>query len=286
MRSQRIGTFSEMGHGIRILALINSGKSQLTAWQTPYPRPLRRERRTKMATATFAREMNEAAGSLAVMTQLSASRNVAQLLTDDDEATLVAAAQAGDASAFETLVNRYERRIYRLAWNITQNDEDAEDVSQDAFLKAFQHLANFRGNSRFYTWLVRITVNQALMKLRKRRRREISLDDPVETEESVMPREIEDWGPSPEERFGQEQLGRFLAAAIAELNIGLRVVFQLRDVEELSIEQTAELLGISKAAVKSRLLRARLKLREMLQEHFRPSTEGEIRSSAISVSCA
>ena len=239
-----------------------------------------------MATATFAREMNESAGSLVVMTQLPAAGNAAQLASDDDEATLVAAAQAGDASAFETLVNRYERRIYRLAWNITQNDEDAEDVSQDAFLKAFQHIANFRGNSRFYTWLVRITVNQALMKLRKRRRREISLDDPVETEESVMPREIEDWGPSPEERFGQEQLGRFLAAAIAELNIGLRVVFQLRDVEELSIEQTAELLGISKAAVKSRLLRARLKLREILQEHFRPSADGEIRSSAISVSCA
>ncbi|HEV2490100.1 MAG TPA: sigma-70 family RNA polymerase sigma factor [Candidatus Acidoferrales bacterium] len=239
-----------------------------------------------MATATFARKMNEAAGSIAYLAQVDVPENVAQLLANGEEAALVAAAQAGDASAFETLVNRYERRIYRLAWNITQNEEDAEDVSQDAFLKAFQHLANFRGHSRFYTWLVRITVNQALMKLRKRRRREVSLDDPVEAEESLMPREIEDWGPSPEERFGQEQLGRFLAAAIAELNIGLRVVFQLRDVEELSIEQTAELLGISKAAVKSRLLRARLKLREMLQVHFRPSAEGEIRSWAVGASCA
>lgn len=242
-----------------------------------------------MASPAFAREMHGVPESLAVLSRFPAINSRAKISTspesiDDDEAALVSAARKGVTSAFETLVNRYERRIYRLAWNITQNDEDAEDVSQDAFLKAFQHLSTFQGNSRFYTWLVRITVNQALMKLRKRRRREVSLDDPVETEESLMPREIEDWGPSPEIRFGQTQLGRFLAAAIAELNIGLRVVFQLRDVEELSIEQTAELLGISKAAVKSRLLRARLKLREMLQDRFHPSSDGEIHSSVLSFS--
>lgn len=239
-----------------------------------------------MASTTFARELSEAPDSPALWAQFPAVESGAQISAENDgdgEAALVAAARNGVASAFETLVSRYERRIYRLAWNITQNDEDAEDVSQDAFLKAFQHLATFQGNSRFYTWLVRITVNQALMKLRKRRRREVSLDDPVETEDSLMPREIEDWGPSPETRFGQVQLGRYLAAATAELSIGLRVVFQLRDVEELSIEQTSEVLGISKAAVKSRLLRARLKLREMLQDRFRPSAEGEVRSSALSV---
>jgi RNA polymerase sigma-70 factor (ECF subfamily) len=286
MRSQRFGTFSQTGNGFRILARLDGGDFRTATWPTSSGRALRKERRTKMASATFAREMYEPADDVAAPAQIPANEKMAQFPADDNETALVAAAKAGEASAFETLVNRYERRIYRLAWNITQNDEDAEDVSQDAFLKAFQHLANFRGNSRFYTWLVRITVNQALMKLRKRRRREISLDDPLETNESLLPRELEDWGPSPEERFGQAQLGRFLAAAIAELNIGLRVVFQLRDVEELSIEQTAEILGISRAAVKSRLLRARLKLREMLQEHFRPSVDGEIRSSAISFSCA
>lgn len=232
-----------------------------------------------MASAILGSELNDSAKELAA--RFPAAESATQAFGEAGEMALIAAARKGVEAAFETLVNRYEQRIHRLAWNITQNNEDAEDVCQDSFLKAFQHLVNFRGNSRFYTWLVRITVNQALMKLRKRRRREISLDDPLETEDSLMPREIEDWGPSPEVRFGQAQLGRFLAAAIAKLNIGLRVVFQLRDVEELSIEQTAEMLGISKAAVKSRLLRARLRLRDLLQDHFRPSADGELRSSAI-----
>ena len=92
----------------------------------------------------------------------------------DDEGSLVAAAKAGDITAFETLVGRYERKIFRLAQNITQNKEDAEDVMQEAFLKSYQHLGEFQGNSRFYTWLVRIAVNQALMKLRKRRPNQVS----------------------------------------------------------------------------------------------------------------
>ncbi|MHB8541215.1 MAG: RNA polymerase sigma factor [Candidatus Acidiferrales bacterium] len=187
----------------------------------------------------------------------------------DNELALVIAAQAGEASAFETLVTRYEKRLYRLAWNITQNRPDAEDVVQDAFLKAFEHLGSFQGNSRFYTWLVRIAVNQALMKLRKRRHREISLDEPLETEESFMPREIEDWGPTPEERFEQTQLSKILTEAIADLDFRLRAVFQLRDVEGFSTEQTAETLGLTIAATKTRLLRARLKLRDKLQKHFR-----------------
>ncbi|MGA6957098.1 MAG: sigma-70 family RNA polymerase sigma factor, partial [Candidatus Acidiferrales bacterium] len=116
----------------------------------------------------------------------------------DDEGSLVAAAKAGEISAFETLVGRYERKIFRLAQNITQSKEDAEDVMQEAFLKSFQHLAEFQGNSRFYTWLVRIAVNQALMKLRKRRPNEFSLDQEIETGDDLMPREVEDWGPSPE----------------------------------------------------------------------------------------
>jgi RNA polymerase sigma-70 factor (ECF subfamily) len=187
----------------------------------------------------------------------------------DDEAALVGAARAGDASAFETLVARYERKIFRLAMNITQNREDAEDVMQEAFLKSYQHLGEFKGNSRFYTWLVRIAVNQALMKLRKRRPNQFSLDETAESEEDVMPRELEDWGPSPEQRYAQTELQQILGQVIADLEPGFRVVFQLRDVEDLSTEETAEVLGLSVPAVKSRLLRARLKLRQKLNRYFR-----------------
>src|SRR6202795_1924790 len=119
----------------------------------------------------------------------------------EDEPILVAAAKAGDISAFETLVSRYERKIFRLAQNITQNREDAEDAMQEAFLKAYEHLSGFEGNSRFYTWLVRISVNQALMKLRKRRPNVVSLDEEVDTGEETIPREVEDGGPPPEDRY-------------------------------------------------------------------------------------
>lgn len=195
----------------------------------------------------------------------------------DDEAGLVAGVRRGNARCFEVLVNRYERRIFRLAKNLTQNDSDAEDVMQEAFLKAFEHLGEFQGNSRFYTWLVRITINQGLMKLRKRRTNHVSLDTPIETEEDSLPREIEDWEPTPEERYSQDELAAILSAAIADLHPALRVVFQLRDVEDLSIKETAQLLGLSVSAVKSRLLRARLKLREKLNRFLR---KGDRRSDA------
>ncbi len=194
---------------------------------------------------------------------------LASAIARDDEGALVAAAKSGDATAFEELVNRYERRIFRLAQNITQNREDAEDVMQDAFLKSFQHLGDFQGDSRFYTWLVRITVNEALMKLRKRRPNQISLDEPVQTEDDVMPREIEDWGPTPEQRYVQTELHGILSEVIGELEPAFRIVFLLRDVEEVSTEETAQLLGLSVPAVKSRLLRARLKLRQKMNKYFR-----------------
>ena len=124
----------------------------------------------------------------------------------DDEPLLVAAAKSGDISAFETLVSRYERKIFRLTQNITQNREDAEDAMQEAFLKAYEHLGEFQGNSRFYTWLVRIAVNEALMKLRQRRPNEVSLDEEMDTGEDMVTREVEDWGPSPEERYEQTEL--------------------------------------------------------------------------------
>jgi RNA polymerase sigma-70 factor, ECF subfamily len=187
----------------------------------------------------------------------------------DDESALVSAAKSGDTQAFETLVSRYERKIFRLTQNITQNREDAEDAMQEAFLKAYEHLGNFQGNSRFYTWLVRIAVNQALMKLRRRRNNMISLDEEIDTGEDTMPREVEDWGPSPEERYQQSELGEILSNVIGELDPSFRIVFQLRDIEQLSTEETADALGLSIPAVKSRLLRARLKLRQSLNHYFR-----------------
>jgi RNA polymerase sigma-70 factor (ECF subfamily) len=187
----------------------------------------------------------------------------------EDEHLLVAAAKSGDASAFEELVNRYERKIFRLTMNITRNREDAEDAMQDAFMKAYSHLDKFHEDSRFYTWLVRIAANEALMRLRKRRPNQVSLDEPIEGEDDFIPQQIEDWGPSPEQRFAQTEMRDILRGVIDELPPDFRVVFVLRDVEGLSTEETAETVGISEAAVKSRLLRARLKLRQKLNRHFR-----------------
>jgi RNA polymerase sigma-70 factor, ECF subfamily len=187
----------------------------------------------------------------------------------EDEPRLVAAAKSGDAAAFEELVNRYEKKIFRLTMNITRNHEDAEDAMQDAFMKAYSHLSNFQEDSRFYTWLVRIAANEALMRLRKRRPNQFSLDDPIEGDDDLIPREIEDWGPSPEQRYAQSEMQEILNHVIDQLAPDFRVVFLLRDVEGLSTEETAEAVGISVPAVKSRLLRARLKLRQKLNRYFR-----------------
>ncbi len=187
----------------------------------------------------------------------------------EDEHLLVAAARTGDAAAFEELVNRYEGKIFRLARNITGNHEDAEDAMQDAFLKAYAHLQDFHGDSRFYTWLVRIAANEALMRLRKRRPNQFSLDEPIEGEADLFPRELEDWGPTPEQRYAQTEMQNIVGEVIDRLEPEYRIVFLLRDYEELSTQETADTLGISVPAVKSRLLRGRLKLREKLNRHFR-----------------
>ena len=187
-----------------------------------------------------------------------------------DELPLVLRAKAGDAAAFTELVQKYDRKIYRLAKHITQNDEDAEDVLQEAFLKAYSHLDSFEGNSKFYTWIVRIAVNEALMKLRKRKSdRTVSLDEPTDTGEDTVTREIAVWEDNPEQKYSREELKVILDEAVQSLKPGFRTVFVLRDIEELSTEETAEALEISVPAVKSRLLRARLQLREKLTRFFR-----------------
>ena len=193
-----------------------------------------------------------------------------------DESVLVNAARKGDVSAYEELVRRYDRNVFRIAQHITQNREDAEDVVQDAFLKAYQNLGQFQGQSKFYTWLVRIAVNEALMRLRRRRpERMVSLDEDVKTEEDSMPREIADWTPNPELLYNQAELKDILSRTIQGLPTSFRTVFVLRDVEGLSTEETAEALGLSIPAVKSRLLRARLQLRERLTKFFKKKRDGD-----------
>lgn len=191
-------------------------------------------------------------------------------LTGIDESALVAQAREGDARSFSELVRRYEGKIFRLAQHVTQNREDAEDVLQETFMKAYEHLDQFQGNSKFYTWIVRIAVNQALMKLRRRKTdKSVSLDETIDTGEDTVVREIAAWDEDPEARFSREELGRILDVAIQSLEPPYRSVFVLRDIDELSTEETADALGLSVPAVKSRLLRARLQLREKLTRYFK-----------------
>jgi len=190
----------------------------------------------------------------------------------ENEPTLVAEARAGSAEAFTTLVKQYDRYIYRLALNITGNQQDAEDVLQETLLKAYTKMDQFHGDSLFYTWLVRIGVNEALMRLRKRSsdKNTVSLDEPVEAEgKSPVLREIEDWADNPEKRYAKLELGKILNETVQRLEPQFRTVFILRDVEDFSTEETAKMMGLSVPAVKSRLLRARLQARELLNRYFR-----------------
>jgi RNA polymerase sigma-70 factor, ECF subfamily len=188
-----------------------------------------------------------------------------------DEGDVVTRAKTRSEAAFEQLVDHYERRAFRLAWRITSNHEDAEDVVQNAFVKAFQNLPDFRGDSRFYTWLVRITINEALMKIRRRRSNEVSMDESQQAKDTSVPLDIKDRAANPEQRYLQHEVQRILAATINELEPSYRAVFQLRDVAGLSTEQTAQALDLTSSAVKTRLQRARMKLRESLNGYFRPT---------------
>jgi len=204
--------------------------------------------------------------------------NTLLALNADDlhpDVALVERVRGGDLSAFEQLMKQYDRQIFRIAQHITQSREDAEDVVQDTFLKAYTKLDQFQGNSKFYTWLVRIAVNESLMRLRKRRNHPtVSMDDDIQTEEGSVPRDFADWAPNPEQLYRQTEFAEILRSNVEKLSPGFRAVFALRDVDGLSTEETAEALGLSIPAVKSRLLRARLQLRERLSRYFRvPSGE-------------
>jgi RNA polymerase sigma-70 factor, ECF subfamily len=189
----------------------------------------------------------------------------------ENETALVAEAQAGNPNAFAALMGQYESHVYRLALNITQNPQDAEDALQDAFLKAYTHLGEFRGDSLFSTWLVRIATNEALTKIRKRppESRTSSAESGGSDQEASRPREIKDNNDNPEERYGKTELLEILSEAIESLDVSLRMVFVLRDIQSFSTEDTARLLGLSEAAVKTRLMRARMKLRQRLNAWFK-----------------
>lgn len=182
---------------------------------------------------------------------------------------LVRRAKAGDLAAFETLVSRHERQIYTLAWRLLQNQHDAEDVTQQAFLSALEGLAGFREEASFATWLNRIATYAALKVIRKRQGLDtVSLEattEPSEDYDSIpRPEYIADWRESPERLVERNEIRELLDAALIELDDKHRLVFLLRDVEGLSGAETAATLGLTEANVKVRLLRARLQLREHL----------------------
>jgi RNA polymerase sigma-70 factor (ECF subfamily) len=193
------------------------------------------------------------------------------------DAELVRRARGGDLGAYEELVNRHERRIYTLARRITANEQDAEDVTQEAFLSALEHLADFREEASFGTWLSRIATHAALKVIRKRKGLpSVSLEEATESSEESgaipRPEYIADWRESPEQLAQRNETARLIDDALTALDEGHRVVFLLRDIEGLSVKETAEALDISEANVKVRLLRARLQLREQLTRAFGDET--------------
>jgi RNA polymerase sigma-70 factor, ECF subfamily len=181
------------------------------------------------------------------------------------EQELIAEVQRGKTELFYELVRPYERRVYAAALAILRNDADAEDVVQEAMLKALANIRQFRAEARFSTWLIQITVNEALMRRRRERKGMVeSIDDRRDEEAEYVPRDFADWREIPSETLERKEVRQKLAEALSALDRKYREVFVLRDVEHLNIQETAEALGISVASVKTRLLRARLMLRDLL----------------------
>jgi RNA polymerase sigma-70 factor (ECF subfamily) len=198
----------------------------------------------------------------------------------DEDAPLVAATQAGNDAAFEQLVSRYDRKLFRIAHRILHNADDAQDVVQETFIKVFQHIQQFQSHSRFSTWLYRIVVNQSLMEVRKRRGKsapgDLSLDA---EEEDQLPLDLSDWRPNPEEQYTESELRDLLTRLLQELRPALRVVFIMHDIEGQRLQDVADALDLTLSAVKTRSLRARFYLREQLTVHFRKNIEQQVDES-------
>ena len=187
-----------------------------------------------------------------------------------EDLALIASVLAGDRRAFEPLVRKHERRVFRVTLAVLGNIEDAEEAMQDTFVKAFRHLDQFRRESRFTTWLTRIAVNEAIQK-RQVRKNWVPLDDSRAVEEQFVPQRFESWRNDPEKSYGRQELRRIIENAIQTLPEIYREAFVLRDVEEMTAEEAAEVIGITVPAMKSRLLRARLMIRESLAASFEVS---------------
>src|ERR1700676_4010412 len=200
----------------------------------------------------------------------------------DDDLDLVQASKNGDVAAFEQLVKRYDRKLLRIAHNLTHNTEDSQDAVQETFLKAFQHLGQFREDSKFSTWLIRITVNQSLMKVRKRAKREVSLDEDSQADRDMLPIDAADWAPNPEQLYWASELRNILPKTLSELRPVFGAGVLLRDNAGLSTDHTAEVLNLSPTGVKARLWRARLQLRERLNKYFsKQTTSGSPKSAPL-----
>jgi RNA polymerase sigma-70 factor (ECF subfamily) len=189
----------------------------------------------------------------------------------EHEAALIGRIQGGERELFYELIRPYERRVFVIVFSILRNEQDAEDAAQDAFLKAFKYLAQFRSESRFSTWLIQVAMNEARLRLRKSH---LEIMRPIVDQENedgtYTPRDFTDWREIPSEALERKEIRERLVAALGSLAQKYREVFVLRDVEHMSIEDTALALGISAGAVKTRLLRARLMLRDLLS----PGLEG------------
>lgn len=186
-------------------------------------------------------------------------------LSGRDEAQMIAAILGGDTQQYHALIRPYERSVYKMALSFMKNESDAEDVAQEAFLKAFRNLANFRGQAKFSTWLISITLNEARGRLRQQSAvRMESLDDAPEEGGHVSPALLRDWREVPSEALERKEVREMLEEAINSLSPIYREVTMLRDVEEFSIEETAAALSITTASVKVRLHRARLMLQKRL----------------------
>jgi RNA polymerase sigma-70 factor (ECF subfamily) len=191
-------------------------------------------------------------------------------IRDSKDDLLVTAAKQGESRAFEELVERHQRQIYFAALRMTRNKEDAEDVVQRSLQKAFVHLNSFVGRSSFSTWLTRVAINEALMLIRKKKCgvREVVIDDLNRDDEAATSLDFPDPTPGPEARYFQREWLQMLSSAIGELPPLMREVIQLRELEERSMEETAQILGISVNAAKGRVFHARRKLRDVLKQYF------------------
>jgi RNA polymerase sigma factor (sigma-70 family) len=193
------------------------------------------------------------------------------------EASLVSAAKEGQPAAFGELCERHAKRVFHTALRVTRCQEDAEDAVQDSFLNAFVHLESFDGRSSFATWLTRIAINAALMKLRKNRgSREIPMNESIDAGDVLTPFEPADTRPDPEERFAQQERQTVALGAVRRLRPVLRKVIEIREFQEASMKETAQKLGLSVAAAKGRLFHARAALRKSL----RLKTKGRARIRA------